>query len=149
MLDRIVPLLMPLITRDIGATAKQVGRDGILYAVIAFLGLIGFALAIAGSVVWLAVLIGTGPALLAVAGAVLLPIPVILGLMAHWRRMEQKRREQDAMAEMLRLGAGLLLPMLLRSPGSFLTLAAGIVAFLLFLGDGDKKEPDTKDQGPS
>jgi len=151
MLERLVPLLMPLLSREIGDTARQVGRDGILYAVMGLLGLIGFALALAGSTVWLGTLIGTGPALLAVAGAVLLPIPILLGLMAHWRRAEQKKREkereQDMLANALRLGASVLLPLLMRAPAAFLAVAAGLVVFLLFLDGGEKKaEPD---QGPT
>lgn len=152
MLERLVPLLMPLLSREIGDTARQVGRDGILYAVMALLGLIGFALALAGSTVWLGTVIGTGPALLAVAGAVLLPIPILLGLMAHWRRTEQKKREkereQDMLANALRLGASVLLPLLMRAPAAFLAVAAGLVVFLLFLDGGEKKvaEPD---QGPT
>lgn len=151
MLERFVPLLMPLLSREIGDTARQVGRDGILYAVMALLGIIGFALAVAGAIVWLGTLIGTGAALLAVAGAVLLPIPVILGLMTHWRRVEQQRREkereQDMLANALRLGASVLLPLLVRAPAAFLAVAAGLVVFLLFL-DGDEKKADP-DQGPA
>ncbi len=151
MLERFIPLLMPLLSREIGDTARQVGRDGILYAVMALLGIIGFALAVAGAIVWLGTVIGTGPALLAVAGAVLLPIPVILGLMTHWRRVEQlrreKEREQDMLVNALRLGASVLLPLLVRAPAAFLAVAAGLVVFLLFLDDDEKKaEPD---QGPA
>ncbi|MBP7337252.1 hypothetical protein [Niveispirillum sp.] len=140
MLDRLVPLLMPLLTRDIGTAARQVGRDGILYAVMAFLGLVGFALALAGSVVWLKTWIGTGPALLAVAGVVLLPIPIILGLMAHWHRAEQKRREKDKAAEMVNMAVSTLVPLLLRAPGLFMAVAVGLIAFLVFWGD--EKKPD-------
>lgn len=151
MLDRLVPLLMPLLSREIGDTARQVGRDGVLYAVVALLGIIGFALAVAGAIVWLGSVIGTGPALLAVAGAVLLPIPIILGLMTHWHRAEQKKREQereqDMMANALRLGATVLLPLLMRAPAAFLAVAAGLLVFLLFL-DGDAKKADP-DQGPA
>lgn len=146
-----MPLLMPLLSREIGDTARQVGRDGILYAVMALLGIIGFALAVAGAIVWLGTLIGTGPALLAVAVAVLLPIPVILGLMTHWRRVEQQRREkereQDMLADALRLGASVLLLLLMRAPAAFLAVAAGLVVFLLFL-DGDEKKAEP-DQGPA
>lgn len=150
MLDRFVPLLMPLLTRDIGSAARQVGRDGILYAVMAFLGLVGFMLAVAGATIWLCALIGTGPALLAVAGAVLLPIPIILGLMAHWRRLEQKRREEDASGEMLRVVASTLLPLLLRAPGAFLAVAAGVIAFVFFFGDDSDGEttPETAPTDP-
>lgn len=142
MLDRLVPLLMPMVTRDIGTAARQVGRDGILYAVMAFLGLLGFALALAGAVVWLQTLIGTGPALLVVAGVVLLPVPIILGLMAHWHRTEQKRREEDQAAEMVRMAVSTLLPLLLRAPGAFMAVAAGLVVFLIFVGD-EKPAPET------
>ncbi|MFV3128872.1 hypothetical protein [Niveispirillum sp. KHB5.9] len=145
MLDRLVPLLMPLVTRDIGAAARQVGRDGILYAAMAFLGLTGFALVVAGSVVWLSSLIGIGPALLAVAGAIMLPIPIILGLMAAWHRAEKKRKEQDAVAELIRLGVTALVPVLLRSPGTFMMVAAGIIAFMILMPD----KQEEKDQGPA
>ncbi|KPF86342.1 hypothetical protein IP70_08580 [alpha proteobacterium AAP38] len=151
MLERFMPLLMPLLSREIGDTARQVGRDGILYAVMALLGIIGFALAVAGAIVWLGTLIGPGPALLVVAGAVLLPIPILLGLMAHWRRVEQQRREkereQDMLVNALRLGASVLLPLLARAPAAFLAVAAGLVVFLLFL-DGDEKKAEP-DQGPA
>lgn len=147
MLDRLVPLLMPLVTRDIGAAARQVGRDGILYAVMVFLGLTGFALVVAGSVVWLSSLIGTGPALLAVAGAVLLPIPVILGLMAVWRRAERQRKEQDAVAELMRMAVTTLVPILLRSPGTLMMVVIGVIAFMFLMPD---KQPEKQeDQGPS
>ncbi|MFY8094457.1 MAG: hypothetical protein ACOVN0_13355 [Niveispirillum sp.] len=139
MLDRLIPLLMPLVTLDIGTAARQVGRDGILYAVMAFLGLVGFALALAGAVVWLQTLIGTGPALLAVAGGVLLPIPIFRALMAQWHRAEQKRREEDQAAEMVRMAVSTLLPLLLRAPGAFLTVAVGVIVFLIFIGDEDTK----------
>lgn len=145
MLDRLVPLLMPLVTRDIGTAARQVGRDGILYAVMAFLGLVGFALALAGAVAWLQTVIGTGPALLAVAGAVLLPIPIILGLMAHWHRAEQKRREKDKAAEMVSMAVSTLLPLLLRAPGAFMAVAAGLIVFLIFVGDEKPAEENPKE----
>jgi predicted RND superfamily exporter protein len=142
-LDRLVPLLVPLLSGDIGDTARQAGRDGILYAVTAILGLIGLALALAGAVVWLSDVIGTGPALLTVAGTVLLPIPVILALMAHWRRIERQRHdrqwEQDLVADALRVGASVLLPLLLRAPAAFLVVAAGLVVFLLVLDTGEVK----------
>lgn len=147
MLERLVPLLMPLVTRDIGAAARQVGRDGILYAVVALLGLTGAVLAVAGAAVWLSSLIGTGPALLAVASAVLLPIPVILGLMAMRRRAESKRREEDAMAEILRLAAGTLMPVLLRSPAALMMVAAGLIAFLIMLPAEEEKKGEGASEG--
>lgn len=144
MLEQLVPLLLKVTTRDIGASARQAGRDGLLYAAMAVLGLTGFGLAVAGGILWLVPVLGPGPAFMLVAAAVLLPVAGILLLMSVWRRAERKRQEQAASADLLHI-ALTLLPLLMRSPAAIVMAAAGLAAFLLIWDVDAAETPSSPD----
>ena len=129
-MNPIVPIVVRLAATDVGAAARRVKRNTLLYAVTALLALTAYACAVAGGVIWVAGEWGAVAATFAVAAGFAALALAVIALVAVFNAADRRRARQSAGPTALYAAAALAaLPLLSRSKLTAGLLVAGLAAF--------------------